>query len=49
MEGGVDVNPRSDLSVIADANEIAVQKDATVIDETPLANVDVASVVATER
>jgi hypothetical protein len=49
MERGIDVNPRPDLGVIADANGIAIQEDATVIDETPVPNVDVPPVVATER
>jgi hypothetical protein len=49
MQRGVDVNPRPDLSVAADANGIAVQEDATVIDETIAPDVDVPSLVATER
>lgn len=49
MQCGVDVNPRPDLSVVADANGIAVQEDTSVIDENVAADVNVPSVVAAER
>ena len=49
MQRRVNVNSRADLSVVADPNGIAVEEDATVINEAIAANVDIPSVVATER
>jgi len=49
VQSGIDVNPGSDLGVIADSNEITVEKHASVVDESIAANPDVLSVIAGKR
>lgn len=49
MRGGVDVDTGRDLNLIADRDPIAVEENAVVVDEGPVADGDVEPIVATER
>ena len=48
MKRRVDMDSWSDLSIIADFNEIAVQENAPVVDEPIAADADVLAVVTAE-
>lgn len=49
MEGRVDMNARSNLSVVPNDDEITVKEHTSVVDEPILTNTDVHAIVATER
>lgn len=49
VQRSVDVDSRSDLSIVANANVVAIQENATVVDESVSTYVDVRTLVANER
>jgi hypothetical protein len=49
MEGGVDVNARSNLRIIADGNEVTVKEHAPIVDEAVATKSDVRTVIARDR